>query len=272
MLAALRTSGCPQRLPSPHRCACLACLACLAGLQGGAAQEDAEEFLSLTQQLAVSSAYGAVQCSYGACLSMQQHSGSGGGSGGSSGVQQQPDVVLLARFEEAPQLQRFLDCPPVAALLEVGRGACGLRCAGWCFVPSAACPSVAKLQSGCTPSPPQQPPTRNLLTTCRATTGCRCARCGAARCRPPPATAAPAAASSRCFRLPPAAAVDLESLLVGTLVVLDSLASPIPSALHLDPKSWQQAAEKPPADFICLLPPLSSDHLSVALTTATPPM
>jgi hypothetical protein len=161
-------------------------------LQGGSTQEDAEEFLCLTQQLAVSSAYGAVQCSYGACLSMQQHSGSGGGSGASQQPPQQPDVVLLARFEEAPQLQRFLECPPVAALLEVG-GGIGLALHCTCL-PLAVwrCPAVG---GGSAATAVVGKVKLNLrISTCRATSGCRCARCGAARCRPPPATAAPAAA------------------------------------------------------------------------------
>ena len=160
-------------------------------LQGGSSQEDAEEFLSLTQQLAVSSAYGAVQCSYGACLSMQQH---GGGSGGQQQPQQQPDVVLLARLEEAPQLQRFLECPPVAALLEVGAAAPACLFSGTVRLHWGGAPSLMPLAL-------QNPSLRT--TTCRATSGCRCARCGAARCRPPPATAAPAVASSSCLAPPP---------------------------------------------------------------------
>lgn len=89
---------------------------------------DGNEFMSLTQQLALSSAFGAVQCSFGPCTSVQ-HVG-----GGSEGVdaaaagdvqlppeqQQQPDMVMLVRFQEGEQLQAFLDCPPVAALLQVG--------------------------------------------------------------------------------------------------------------------------------------------------------
>ncbi|PSC74061.1 sonic hedgehog A [Micractinium conductrix] len=107
-------------------------------LQGGATQDEAGEFLQLTQQLAVSSAFGAVQCSYGACI--VQHRGDGdaaaaetpppppqqqqaqqqqqqqAAAGGAVGPQ--PDVVLLARFQDDAQLQQFLACPPVAALLE----------------------------------------------------------------------------------------------------------------------------------------------------------
>lgn len=88
--------------------------------QGGASLADAEEFLSLTQQLALSSAFGAVQCSYGPVQSLQ-HSGEGGGAAGGQLPEaqwEQPDVVALVRFQDQAQLQQFLACPPVAALLE----------------------------------------------------------------------------------------------------------------------------------------------------------
>lgn len=86
--------------------------------QGSASQADADEFLSLMQQVAVSSAFGAVQCSYGRCeeLAPAQQAGA---IGGGSHAEQRPDVLVLARFQEAAQLQQFLACPPVAALLEV---------------------------------------------------------------------------------------------------------------------------------------------------------
>ncbi|KAL4459186.1 hypothetical protein ABPG75_014051 [Micractinium tetrahymenae] len=106
-------------------------------LQGGSGEGDASEFLALTQQLAVSSAFGAVQCSYGPCLSVQHSGGAAAGGsdegpGGEAAAQQaqqqaqqaqqlpaqQPDMVLLVRFQEEAQLQAFLDCPPIAALVE----------------------------------------------------------------------------------------------------------------------------------------------------------
>ena len=86
--------------------------------EGG--DDSGEAFLALTQQLALSSAFGAVQCSYGRCLSMQQrHGGAAEQQGAQQQQQQQPDIVMLVRFLESEALQRFLDCPPVAALLEV---------------------------------------------------------------------------------------------------------------------------------------------------------
>ncbi|KAL4427166.1 hypothetical protein ABPG77_001170 [Micractinium sp. CCAP 211/92] len=101
-------------------------LAVALALQGGSSEGDASEFLVLTQQLAVSSAFGAVQCSYGPCLSVQRGGGAvGGAQAGQEEPQaaqqlpdQQPDMMLLVRFQEEAQLQAFLDCPPVAALLE----------------------------------------------------------------------------------------------------------------------------------------------------------
>lgn len=78
-------------------------------LAPGGNEADAAEFLSLAAQLATSSAYGAVQASWGPCL---------GVSGGGSGLQR-PGWVLLVRFQEPEALQRFLACPPIAALLEV---------------------------------------------------------------------------------------------------------------------------------------------------------
>lgn len=87
---------------------------------------DGNEFLSLTQQLALSSAFGAVQCSFGPCSSVQhvgasEDAGSATADGAQPTAQQlRPDVVLLVRFQDGDQLQAFLDCPPVAALLQVG--------------------------------------------------------------------------------------------------------------------------------------------------------
>lgn len=97
--------------------------------QGGSSTADGDEFLSLTQQLALSSAFGAVQCSFGPCSSVQ-HVGAGehadaataGGAQLPPVQQQRPEMVLLVRFQAGEQLQAFLDCPPVAALLQVGPG------------------------------------------------------------------------------------------------------------------------------------------------------
>ena len=111
-------------------------------LQEGSGDGDAEEFLSLAQQLALSSAFGAVQCSHGRCLSPPRH-GAGGGGGqqqegadggaaapaGAAPVLGAPDRMLLARFQQEQQLRDFLACPPIAALLEVGwGGGAGWRC------------------------------------------------------------------------------------------------------------------------------------------------
>lgn len=115
-----RRATIPCPLPHPHT---------PARLQGGSSTADGDEFLSLTQQLALSSAFGAVQCSFGPCSSVQ-HVGSGGEGAAAAAAggaqlapeqQQQPDMMLLVRFQESEQLQSFLDCPPVAALLQVGQ-------------------------------------------------------------------------------------------------------------------------------------------------------
>lgn len=87
---------------------------------------DGNEFLSLMQQLALSSAFGAVQCSFGPCSSVQhmgasEDAGSAAVDGAHPTAQQlRPDMVLLVRFQDGEQLHAFLDCPPVAALLQVG--------------------------------------------------------------------------------------------------------------------------------------------------------
>lgn len=78
---------------------------------------EGDEFLSLTQQLALSSAFGAVQFSFGPVDSTQQSGGDAQAQQGQA-EQPQPDLLLLARFQEEQQLQLFLECPPVAALLE----------------------------------------------------------------------------------------------------------------------------------------------------------
>lgn len=93
---------------------------------------EGEEFLSLTQQLALSSAFGAVQFSYGPADSAQQ-SGDGQAAQAGQEEQAQPDLLLLARFQQAQQLQTFLACPPVAALLE-GDGRIPLRALWRCVL------------------------------------------------------------------------------------------------------------------------------------------
>jgi hypothetical protein len=86
-------------------------------MQEGYGEEEGEEFLSLTQQLATSSAYGAVQASYGPCLGLQQLGGSGPSSAGGP-LARQPSSIFLIRFEEQEQMIKFMQCPPVAAMLE----------------------------------------------------------------------------------------------------------------------------------------------------------
>ncbi|KAI3423404.1 hypothetical protein D9Q98_010621 [Chlorella vulgaris] len=100
-------------------------------VQEGSEAGDASEFLSLSRQLAVSPAFGAVQCSYGRCLSVVRHGSGGNGGGGEEGGPGSaelaaPDMLLLARFEGEEQLRQFLCCPPLAALLE-GDERLGLR-------------------------------------------------------------------------------------------------------------------------------------------------
>jgi hypothetical protein len=92
--------------------------------QGGASEGDASEFLALTQQLALSSAFGAVQCSFGRCLGATLATPAGGGTSAAGDAAAAaslatPDYVLLARFQDEQLLRSFLECPPVAALLEV---------------------------------------------------------------------------------------------------------------------------------------------------------
>lgn len=126
-------------------------LTCCTGhwpLQEGGSQEDAEDVLSMLQQLAESSAFGAVQATQGPCTSSVQHLPSGGSSSGGGGAEGAADpsgtaataaaaaagsadgaggpgqlqvaYVFSARFQEQQQLEAFLNCPPVAALLQVG--------------------------------------------------------------------------------------------------------------------------------------------------------
>lgn len=155
--------------------------------QGGSSEGDASEFLVLTQQLAVSSAFGAVQCSYGPCLSVQRGGGAvGGAQAGQEEPQaaqqlpdQQPDMMLLVRFQDESQLQAFLDCPPVAALLEVrpgGRAMCttGLG-SGWPGGIHAA--RRARGNAACRPAGAR--PTRRGTRRCTVATAMRRAPCAA---------------------------------------------------------------------------------------------
>ncbi len=86
----------------------------------------------MLQQLAESSAFGAVQAAQGPCTAVQQMDGepaaslapSGGRSGSSAAGSAAfaADYVLMARFQLQEQLQDYLGSPPVAALLQVGQG------------------------------------------------------------------------------------------------------------------------------------------------------
>lgn len=81
--------------------------------------DDADEFLVLTQQLGTSSAFGAVQAVFGPCRSKLTHVGN-------EASLQQPDFIFAARFQQPEQLEGFLACPPVAAMIE-GDETCPLR-------------------------------------------------------------------------------------------------------------------------------------------------
>jgi hypothetical protein len=83
-------------------------------LQPGSNEEDAVEFLDLTQQLATSSAFGAVQSGAGKCSSVVEH-GSESSESSNSTI---PDYMMLVRFQTKEQLTAFIQCPAVAAVLE----------------------------------------------------------------------------------------------------------------------------------------------------------
>jgi hypothetical protein len=80
---------------------------------------DADEFLVLTQQLATSSAFGAVQAVFGRCKAKLTHVGS-------EASLQQPDFIFAARFQQPEQQEGFLACLPVAAMIE-GDERCPLK-------------------------------------------------------------------------------------------------------------------------------------------------
>lgn len=81
-------------------------------LQPGSDEADASEFLDLTQQLATSSAFGAVQAAAGRFNSVRKHLGE------ESNETLNPDFMIHVRFETKEQLEAFVQCPPVAAILE----------------------------------------------------------------------------------------------------------------------------------------------------------
>ena len=81
----------------------------------GAEDGDVAEVLTLTQQLAQSSAYGAVQVSAGPCLGLAPGGGAAAAAAGAA-AGQQPDYVLMARFSTAEQLAAFRGSGPMAAL------------------------------------------------------------------------------------------------------------------------------------------------------------
>ena len=85
-------------------------------LQPGSNESDALEFLDLTQQLATSSAFGAVQAAAGPCKQVLRHGGVLDDS--QKIVLEQPDFMVLVRFQAKEQLDAFVQCPPVAAVLE----------------------------------------------------------------------------------------------------------------------------------------------------------
>ena len=98
-------------------------------LQPGSNDDDATEFLSLTQQLATSSAFGAVQASYGPGISVIHHNRVDNDTSTSTTTTTPTTssapptttstaIVLLCRFQSKDQLQQFLECPPVAAMFE----------------------------------------------------------------------------------------------------------------------------------------------------------
>jgi len=78
--------------------------------QPGSSEADADEFLHLTQQLAVSSAFGAVEANFGECMEVLHHAG--------ENSIEKPDIMMLIRFQTTDQLSQFVRCPPIAAVLE----------------------------------------------------------------------------------------------------------------------------------------------------------
>ncbi|KAL4542941.1 hypothetical protein Ndes2526B_g03625 [Nannochloris sp. 'desiccata'] len=87
-------------------------------LHPGSSEEDAMEFLNLTQQLATSSAYGAVQAGAGKCASLVTHGSADSSSSTDPSTEIAPDYMLLVRFQTKEQLLAFVQCPAVGAALE----------------------------------------------------------------------------------------------------------------------------------------------------------
>ena len=83
-------------------------------VQPGASSEDVREFLDLTQQLATSSAFGAVQAAAGPGVGTRSH----GGTGDAADALPLPEFVMLVRFESKEQADEFARCPPMAAVLQ----------------------------------------------------------------------------------------------------------------------------------------------------------
>lgn len=89
------------------------CILGLVGRDDDQTEEEIIEFLSLTQQLASSSAFGAVQATFGPCTEVIIHKG-----GSSAMVLEKPAYILSLRFQEIDQLEGFLRCPPIASMIE----------------------------------------------------------------------------------------------------------------------------------------------------------
>jgi hypothetical protein len=90
-------------------------------LQPGSNEPDALEFLDLTQQLATSSAFGAVQAGAGKCSSLVVHSAEMNEKNSDKSCIESattPDYIMLVRFQTKQQLAAFIQCPAVAAVLE----------------------------------------------------------------------------------------------------------------------------------------------------------
>lgn len=87
-------------------------------VQPGSKEDDAIEFLDLTQQLATSSAYGAVQAGAGKCSSFVPHGSAESTRSSVSFEEITPDYIMSVRFQTKEQLLAFVKCPAIAAVLE----------------------------------------------------------------------------------------------------------------------------------------------------------
>lgn len=92
----------------------------MAGLAevGGNSTEDVLEFLNLTQQLASSSAFGAVQSCAGRCTDVTMDMSSRAATEATPPTFTRPEYMLTTRFETKEQLDAFVACPPLTALLQ----------------------------------------------------------------------------------------------------------------------------------------------------------